>query len=128
MFTSLLVIDVILLLLLLLLKHYVVDFMLQTPFQYKNKGTLGHPGGILHAGLHGAASFLILSLFTFSITLPVCLGVVESVLHYFIDYAKIKIQKAKNWLPTTSDYYFWLLGFDQLLHQLTYIAMCLFMI
>ncbi len=30
--------------------HFLVDFVLQTPFQYRNKGTYGHAGGLLHAG------------------------------------------------------------------------------
>ena len=36
----------------LMVKHTVADFFLQTPYQYCNKGTYGHPGGFLHAGIH----------------------------------------------------------------------------
>ena len=32
-------------------KHFIFDYVLQTPFQFRNKGTYGHPGGILHSGL-----------------------------------------------------------------------------
>jgi kynureninase len=35
----------------LMLKHAVADFYLQTPYQYLNKGTYGHPGGFIHAGM-----------------------------------------------------------------------------
>ncbi len=38
----------------LMVKHAVADFFLQTPYQYCNKGTYGHPGGFLHAGIHVA--------------------------------------------------------------------------
>lgn len=32
-------------------KHFIVDFPLQAfPYQYQNKGTYGHPGGLLHSG------------------------------------------------------------------------------
>ena len=43
----------------LLLKHMVADFFLQTPFQYLNKGTYGHPGGLLHSGIHVALTPLV---------------------------------------------------------------------
>ena len=33
----------------LMAKHMVADFYLQTPYQYLNKGTYGHPGGFLHS-------------------------------------------------------------------------------
>ena len=33
----------------LMVKHALADFYLQTPYQYLNKGTYGHPGGLLHA-------------------------------------------------------------------------------
>ena len=36
----------------LLVKHAVADFYLQTPYQYLNKGIYGHPGGLLHSGIH----------------------------------------------------------------------------
>jgi len=39
-----------LLILLLFTKHFVLDFPLQTKFQWSNKGTYGHPGGLLHSG------------------------------------------------------------------------------
>ena len=37
-------------------KHFLCDFVLQSAYQYRNKGIYGHPGGILHAGLHGLGS------------------------------------------------------------------------
>ena len=53
-----------LLLIALLTKHLIVDFPLQAfPYQYKNKGTYGHPGGLLHAGLHLLGTFLVLVFF-----------------------------------------------------------------
>ena len=53
---------------LLLVKHFVCDFVVQTPYQIMNKGRYGHPGGLLHAGIHAAATGLVLSISTF--TLP----------------------------------------------------------
>jgi len=51
----------VLLLLALTVKHFIVDFPLQAhPYQYKNKGTYGHPGGLLHSGLHLVGTLLFL--------------------------------------------------------------------
>ena len=44
-------------------KHFLFDFVFQTPYQLKNKGTYGHPGGLLHAGLHAAGSLPAILLF-----------------------------------------------------------------
>jgi hypothetical protein len=40
-------------------KHAVADFYLQTAYQYSNKGKYGHPGGIIHAGIHAALTPLV---------------------------------------------------------------------
>lgn len=103
------------LLLFLFTKHFIVDFLLQWPYQYKNKGTYGHPGGILHAGLHGIPTAMILG--------PVY-GLVDVLVHYHVDWAKMKINERKGWRPTTHEQFWHLLGFDQFLHTLTYLLLC----
>ena len=40
-------------------KHTAADFFLQTPYQYLNKGTYGHPGGLLHAAIHAVLTPLV---------------------------------------------------------------------
>ena len=44
---------------LLQMKHFAVDFLLQTRYQWENKGTYLHPGGLLHAGLHGLGTLAV---------------------------------------------------------------------
>jgi hypothetical protein len=39
------------------IKHFVADGILQTNYQYANKGKWGHPGGLIHAGNHGLFTF-----------------------------------------------------------------------
>lgn len=114
--------------LLLQIKHFIVDFLLQRPYQYKNKGTYGHPGGILHAMLHAMTTWVIFINLGF-IALGVVISLAEAVVHYHIDWLKVKTTK-QTWaerredcLAVKSDMYFHALGFDQLLHQLTYIGM-----
>lgn len=114
----------ILVMFLLLVKHFICDFPLQTwPYQYLNKGTYGHPGGILHSTIHVLGSFLVL-IPVFGFTMPVMLCVyAEGAAHYHIDWAKVKVCKAYGMTPVNSWLYWWILGFDQLLHCLCYLAM-----
>jgi hypothetical protein len=106
-------------LVLLFTKHFIIDFPLQTPYQYQNKGKYGHLGGLLHSGLHGATTFLILSFFT---PLAIVFGIVDFLVHYHIDWAKVKLNNHFQLTPEKPQ--FWtLLGLDQYLHAMTYIAM-----
>lgn len=110
---------------LLILKHFIVDFLLQWEYQWKNKGTFGHPGGILHAALHGIATYLCLIWPNGMLLLPAwllySLAVGDSVIHYFVDWAKMTINKYFDWKPETSPMFWYLLGLDQLLHYATYL-------
>jgi fucose permease len=103
------------------IKHYVCDFILQRPYQYLNKGKYGHPGGIIHAGLHIIATCLLFVLITPSVKLGVAIIVGEFVVHYHIDWLKEQVMKRTGW-QTTDNGYWWALGADQLLHQLSYVA------
>ena len=105
------------------IKHLVVDFLLQGPYQWMNKGTYGHPGGILHSGLHGAVTGLILAAFpTVPVVIAILWGLVDTFVHYHIDWAKVNINKRMGWGPTTHPQFWFLLGWDQFFHWLTYIA------
>lgn len=116
------------LLILLQIKHFICDFPLQKPYQYLNKGTYGHGGGILHAAIHGIGTFIALSLFIYPTIWrewenPIfTIAVIEAIVHYHIDWAKVKINKHYGWKCDNSEKFWYLLGFDQLLHQLTYIG------
>ena len=117
--------DVILLLFLLLTKHFIVDFPLQNSYQYLNKGTWLHLGGILHSSLHGIATGLIMSFFTSS-ELAIILALMDLLVHYAVDFSKVKINKHFGLAPSTHEQFWWLLGFDQWLHNLTYLAIVYF--
>lgn len=108
-----------LILTLLVAKHFIVDFPLQPKYQWSNKGTYGHPGGILHAGLHGLGTWLCLLPFS-TIALP--LAFADMLIHYHIDWAKMNINKHYGWGANTHEQFWWLLGLDQFLHYLTYIG------
>ena len=113
-------------------KHFAVDFLLQGPYQWKNKGTLGHPGGLLHSGLHALSSALLLWLFTllfpgvFAPTVIIALVVFEFVVHYFTDWGKMNLNAKMGWGPNTHPEFWYLLGLDQFIHSMTYVAMVQF--
>lgn len=111
--------DILLLLTLFAVKHFVVDFPLQRPFQWKNKGTYGHLGGIEHSGLHGIATLVILFLFT-SPWLALVISSAEAVIHYHIDWLKMNLNRTMGWKPDTHPEFWTLLGLDQFAHTMTY--------
>ena len=105
----------------LMFKHAVADFYLQTPYQYLNKGKYGHPGGLIHAGIHVALTPLVyLVLLPGSLLMVGAIALGEFLLHYHIDWLKEQITQRNGW--TTQDRGFWhALGTDQLAHGLTYL-------
>jgi hypothetical protein len=103
----------------LLVKHYVVDFPLQVEYQWRNKGTYGHPGGLIHAGYHGIGTFIVLSM-VFGLSywfFILVMAIFDSVTHYHIDWAKM------NWgnRDMTNPQFWNHLGLDQLAHQTVYL-------
>jgi hypothetical protein len=108
------------LLVLLEIKHFLFDFVFQSPYQLENKGVYGHPGGLLHAGLHAGATAVILAVFAFQPALLLAVVAGEFVVHYHLDWGKEKIRQLA---ARPDDAFTWrMVGLDQLLHHLTYIA------
>lgn len=107
---------------LLLFKHAVADYYLQTPYQYQNKGTYGHPGGLIHAGIHAVLTLPVFAILPpANLALAVALPTGEFVVHYHIDWLKEQMNNRHGWTVTTAGY--WRsLGADQLAHGLTYVA------
>jgi hypothetical protein len=102
-------------------KHFIVDFPMQCSWMYKNKGTLFHMGGVVHALLHGIGTALVIGLIGFGFKTIIMAACIDIVIHYFVDYAKININRKLKWTPVNTEYFWWLLGYDQLLHMLTYV-------
>ena len=112
-----------LILALLLSKHFLIDFPLQTPFHYQNKGNYGHIGGILHSLQHGLGTLAILMWIT---PLAIVFAIADFLVHYHIDWAKVKLNNHFQLTPEKPR--FWtLLGLDQYLHAMTYLAMVAFL-
>ena len=114
------------LLALLLVKHFVGDFVLQTKWQVHQKGIYGAPGGLVHSGIHvaGTLGALIALMTPVSLIVPVLIA--EFVIHYHIDWGKERIVRRFGWREGAR---FWnAMGFDQLLHGLTYLAIVVYVI
>jgi hypothetical protein len=108
-------------LLILQAKHFIADFVIQTPYQFLNKGSYGHPGGLIHAGIHALGSALAFLVVTPSLQLGLAIIVCEFVAHYHIDWLKEQTVKTAQWKFPQSEFW-WTFGADQALHQFTYIV------
>ncbi len=127
---------------LLFLKHLAADGPLQSKYQLKHKGTLGHPGGLLHAGIHTGLTALCLVgwLLWAPVGFQASDGLViaaillaEFSIHYFTDFTKIKLDRHFGWskvevapdgtasLRISSHAYFIIFLADQTVHSLTYV-------
>ena len=121
--------ETLLLLLLFQIKHWYADFKIQTYMQTVKKGVWLHPVGISHSMEHMIGSLVIMLVFSFFVplNLPVVvwLSLLEGILHYIIDFVKVKYGCKDNTKPL-----FWnQFGLDQLAHQITYLGMvCILLI
>lgn len=107
-------------------KHLVIDFFWQPPFEWKNKGTYLHLGGVIHAAKHALGTMAVLSLFfgmfgLVSFMAIYLLALFDLVVHYHIDWAKMNFN-ARFGLTAQDEKFWWLLGLDQFLHQITYLV------
>lgn len=111
----------VLLLVALTVKHFVCDFVYQPPYQWQNKGTYGHWGGIVHSGQHVVVTLILLLLFSVSLPIAVGIALIEFLIHYHMDWFKMNYNKSKGWGATTHNQFWVLLGLDQFVHSMTYI-------
>ncbi len=113
--------EILLLLTLLQIKHWYADFKIQTYMQTVKKGVWLDPVGISHSMDHMWGTLVALMIFNFfnplSVLTMIIVGLLEGVVHYMIDYVKVKYGCKDNTKPL-----FWnQFGLDQLAHQLCYI-------
>jgi len=104
--------------LMLTIKHFIADFVIQTDWMIAEKGHYGKIGGIAHSAVHGFFTLAILTVF--APWLALYWAFVDFVVHYHIDWAKMKIGKKYGYTPSDKQFWVWI-GIDQMLHYLTYI-------
>lgn len=102
---------------LLLIKHFLADFPLQTEYMLRKGAPTGWILPLLtHAAVHAGLTMVVMAFFV-DWTLVPLLGAIDFLAHTFIDTWKARLAKYP-----TSDKRFWTsLGFDQLLHGITYL-------
>ena len=103
-------------------KHFVCEFVLQTNYQAQNKGTYGHPAGLIHAAITITGTFVALILTPHSIGGETIVWILasEAIIHYHQDWAKIKLSNAIG-IEVLSERFWRAFGADQYLHFLFYI-------
>ena len=107
---------------LLQVKHLFADYFLQTPRMLSGRDEYLHLGRAQHAGLHGLFSVVVFLLVGAPIGFTLVLCLIETVVHYHIDWGKGCHAARQRHQPTDAGYWR-AFGTDQLLHQLTYVAM-----
>ncbi|MBV6658066.1 MAG: DUF3307 domain-containing protein [Devosiaceae bacterium] len=105
-------------------KHFLFDFVFQSDWQVSNKGRYGHPAGLLHAGLHGLGTLVVMLAASlslgFALMVAVTIAVVDFVIHYHVDWLKAQTSRLDYFSPRRHGY--WIaMGGDQLAHHITYI-------
>lgn len=103
------------------LKHFLGDYTLQWPAMIRDKCHLNRAGGYIHSGIHIFGTLLVLAAAGIGWAIIWKILVLEFVIHFFTDFAKARYSAAN--LHKIDSASFWVAhGFDQLIHQLTYLA------
>lgn len=104
------------------IKHFLADFCFQTPYMLRNKGRYGHPGGLLHAGLHGVLTLGVLALLAPASVPVLALALGETLVHYHVDWGKERLSASTSG-DLGSQRFWMIMGADQLAHQGTMLAL-----
>lgn len=108
------------LLFLFAVKHFLADFLFQYDYMIKEKGTYLSKGGLHHSAIHGLLTAGFIFILTYNIYATIIISVLDTVIHYHIDYAKMRL--SRHLTPSDKPYWMWF-GFDQLLHNMTYLGL-----
>ncbi len=112
---------------LLEIKHFIFDAPLQTSVMVADKAIYGKTMGLVHAGLHGIGTFIVLPIAGVAWAPAAILALAEAVVHYHLDYSKENFVKSKGWTPRDSRFW-WSLATDQALHHFSYLAIALIVV
>ena len=105
-------------------KHFICDGPLQTKAMVDAKRHYGRGLGLVHAGLHGLGTGLVMLVALGPLPLVLLLALVDFVIHYHVDFAKEGVAHARGWTPAQGPFW-WAISLDQMLHQFTYLGLAL---
>jgi hypothetical protein len=104
-------------------KQFLADWLFQTSWMALGKAELeGWLAPLLaHAGVHAALTLVLMLVLRPSLW---WLAAVDFMLHAVIDYGKTSVTRGLG-LTARDNAWWWLIGFDQALHELTHLAFIL---
>ena len=107
-------------------KQYLIDFVAQTDWMARGKERVDGWAAPLavHAGTHALGTLAIALLYRPALW---WLALLDFVVHGLIDRGKTLVAQRTRW-PMTDPRFWWLMGFDQFLHQVTNIALVVLLI
>jgi len=111
---------IICLILLFQIKHCIADFFLQSGQSVGAKHVYMNRANLVHAGHHGWLSGVVVFIVTQQLSLAILVALADWVIHLHIDWVKASTVYKKNWTIADTSFW-WAFGFDQLLHQITYL-------
>ncbi len=103
------------------LKHFICDFILQTEWMALTKSAPGREGYkalFAHTATHGIGTSLVMLVFAPPL---IFLGLIDFVVHSLIDRIKGVLTRKMGWMPKDT-FFWWALGADQEMHNLTHLA------
>jgi hypothetical protein len=128
------------------LKHFVADYLLQTKYMLgKFKDANWHTPLLAHVGVHAAITFGIVTWFGFTchqhyssyiLERAFAMAMFDGSVHFVMDRVKASPKLLGRFKPLTAEtykdaspekirsntFFWWALGFDQLIHHLTHYA------
>jgi hypothetical protein len=102
-------------LLMLFIKHWICDFVWQTPDMIAAKGKYGAWKGVVHSSHHAVLTFVIF--IAAGVRFALMMALLDFILHYHIDYVKVKYGESNM----ASSRFWKHFGLDQLAHYVTYL-------
>jgi len=128
--------EIFILLIIYQFKHFFADFPLQGKYmlkKFEDGWSFVLPLAV-HAGVHAGFTFVIVFVFTRSIAFALMLSLFDFSIHFTMNRIKAGKKYLGRWkaltgkeFPTASDeakrgntYFWWSLGFDQMVHHLTH--------
>jgi hypothetical protein len=104
-------------------KHFMAEYLFQRPYNWLNKGTYGHMGGISHTATHAALSFFIL-LFEAPVAGLLLLVGVEAVIRYHVEFFKVSYVRKTGYTHIDNAPVWWILtGIQQSIYYAVYATM-----
>jgi hypothetical protein len=102
------------------IKHFLADFVFQYDYMIEGKRTYFSKGGLHHSAIHGLLTAGLVMILTENIVATVIVAFLDAFIHHNIDYVKMNL--SKHLTPADKPYWMFF-GFDQLLHNMTYLGL-----